>query len=155
MRRRRPQNRRPACGYYGRCSDGATGDVAASDGAADDAAAKTGETALSVATEQQQASVKSAEQLWHPHGAMIGVGSLCIGSVPLWHLMGKGGNWGPVQKNVPACRRRVDRCRARALDLAGMWHVSARALWCAWECVGVHGFAPHAGVLWAQIRSAS
>ena len=46
-------------------------------------------------------------------------------SVPLGHLMGMRGDWGPVQKEVPASRRWVYRCRARALGLSGMWHTSA------------------------------
>ena len=57
--------------------------------------------------------------------AIIRLCSLCIDSMPLGHLMGMRGDWGPVQKEAPASRRWIYRCGARALGLSGMWHTSA------------------------------
>jgi len=90
----------------------------------------------------------------HADHAMIRLRSLCIDSVPLGHLMGMRGDWGPVQKEVPASRRWFYLCRARALGLSGMWHTSVISVavcvrsrgcacipMCAFACVLRHRYA--------------
>ena len=52
--------------------------------------------------------------------------------------MGMRGDWGPVQKEVPASRRWVYRCRARALGLSRMWHICAISVA---VCVRLQGYA--------------
>ena len=51
-----------------------------------------------------------------------------------------------AEEEVPASRRLVYLCGARALGLSdsGMWHVSATRVVVHVECMGVHIFAPHA-----------
>ncbi len=43
-----------------------------------------------------------------------------------------------AEEEVPAFRRRVYLCGARALCLSGMWYVSATSVVVRVECMGVH-----------------
>ena len=60
--------------------------------------------------------------------------------MPLGHLKGMMGDWGPVQKEVPASRRWVYLCRARALGhVAHECHKRCSVREIAWVCMHSYG----------------